>query len=124
MSTKSSLVFFVSHDSQFLRMVTDTMANDGRVLILAFNQLEECKSFIQENPILILVHLNNCNEFTIEQQKVVNDLIQHSHDLKIRYILPSENEFSPIENYISLENVVFKSGDIFKEIKELIFSSL
>jgi hypothetical protein len=120
----SSIVLFVTPDSQFSRMITESVDSDGRVLILAFNQLGECLSFVQENPKMILVHLNHCNEFTKENQKIVDDLITFAPDLKFHFVIPSENEYYPIENYISLENVIFKSGDVFKEIKELIFSSL
>lgn len=120
----SSIVLFVTPDSQFSRMITESVDADGRVLILAFNQLGECLAFVQENPIMILVHLNHCDELTNEKQKLVDELISLAPKLKVHYVLPSENEYYPIENYISTENVIFKSGDVFKEIKELIFSSL
>ncbi len=124
LNNKSSLVFFVTQDSQFSRMTTDYLATDGQIILLAFNQIEECLTFIQENPILVLIHLNHCSELTSQKQKLIDEIKLKSNDTKIYFVIPTENEYLPIENYISMENVVFKSGDMFKEMKELIISAL
>lgn len=118
----SSLVIFVSQDSQFARMLNDTVITSENVILLSFNLVEECVPFCEEQPKFILIHLNHCDEITDKMKDTLKRCKEVSPRTKIEFILPVIDDFYEIEEVINSSNVIFKNGDLFNNLRNLILS--
>ena len=122
MVDNSFLVFFVSQDSQFARMLNDTITPLQNVILLSFNQIEECIPFAIECPKRVIIHLNHQKEISDTMISMINKCRQISPNTSLHFVLPNSEEFFAVEGIISESNVIFKNGDLFRELKDLILS--
>ena len=114
MITNDLLVFIVSEDAHFLRMLTDYLNADTSLIVLNFVKFEDCESLLDERPKLIVLDWTSLsNEVIIEKQK---ELVKAEFAEKV--ILVKTDQISELQN-TSTYSYLEKGGNLFSQLKTL-----